>query len=75
MAPRNPGGNSKAPPAPVAAPPPVVFPPEASAPPAYVGHLIPPQVYKGTPIHSVPDANKEGWTTGLCGCFDKSIEL
>ncbi|KAI6675749.1 hypothetical protein NL676_003655 [Syzygium grande] len=70
MAPRNPGGGSKVPPPPVAAPPSVAFPPEASAPSAYVGHRIPPQVYIGTPVDSVPGTNLGVWTTGLFGCFD-----
>lgn len=72
MCPRNPGGDSKAPP--VAAPTPVAFPPvaaptpEASAPPPHFGAPGPPQIhYVGTPV---PGTNVGVWTTGLFGCFD-----
>ncbi|KAL3716253.1 hypothetical protein ACJRO7_007936 [Eucalyptus globulus] len=62
MAPRNPGGDLKAPPPLLSMLPSVAFPPEASAPP----------VYMGTPILNIPGINVGVWTTGLFGlitCF------
>ncbi|KAI6675751.1 hypothetical protein NL676_003657 [Syzygium grande] len=70
MCPRNPGGDSNAPPPSVAVPTPVAFPPEASAPPVHIGHPGPPQIYTGMPMYNVLGTNVGVWTTSLCGCFD-----